>query len=298
MALISSPASICIIIPTTCETSRWAMLNRAIASVHTQKNVHVQVLVVVNGVRFDAEHLKTLKTRSDLSVHYELVGSLPLALHIGRSLIDTDFFGFLDDDDVYLPDALANRLGPMLEDGGVDFVASNGLRREEGKPDIPFLTDVAGINDNPLAALNTKNWLSSCGGLYRSAKVLASDIDPELYYLEWTFLAFKLAGTHRMVFVDKPTFCIYSTVGSLSKSEAYLLAEPVVLRKILALNLPKSVRQPLQYKLGRVHHNLAEYARRTGQLKLAWRHHLASLYFPGGRNYLTYTRYLLTRKKA
>jgi hypothetical protein len=127
--------------------------------------------------------------------------------------------------------------------------------------------------------------------------VLASDIDPELYYLEWTFLAFKLASTRRMVFVDEPTFCIYSTAGSLSKSEAYLLAEPVVLRKILALNLPKSVSLPLQFKLGRVHHNLAEYARRTGQLKLAWRHHIASLFFPGGQSYLTYTRYLLKRKK-
>ncbi len=283
---------ISIIIPTTCEASRRASLRRAIASVTSQENVEVEVIVVVNGKRFDPAYYEELCGAPNLKVVYREEGNLPLAIRYGRSLVTAPSFAFLDDDDEYLPGALWRRLQPMLADETLGYVVSNGYSQSAGR-DEPAVRHVDAVCKDPLRALLGENWLASCGGLFRSSSVGVDCFDGSTRYFEWTYLAYKLASSLKMVFVDVPTYRIYDSANSLSKSEAYLNAEIPVLAKILDLELPQDVKLSLREKMGRAYHTLSNFYRRKGELRRAWRFHLTSLGYPGGLRYLAYSRRLL-----
>lgn len=288
----SAIPSVDIIIPTTCEAKRWDCLQRAIGSVCTDQGVPVRVIVVVNGSRFDETLYQQLRQDPRLTVVYREQGSAPLAQRHGRSLVNADFFAFLDDDDEYLPGALEQRCAPMVADETLAFVATNGYRNRNGVDRIS-VRYTRGINTDPLQALTRENWLASCGGLYRTSSIPVEWFDDPAPYLEWTYLAFKLTVGFRMRFIDVPTFRINDTPGSLSKSAAYRDAELMVLAKILALQLPRHVRQSLQGKKGRVFHSLSLQSRREGRLIAAWRYHLRSMVLPQGWRYLAFSRKLL-----
>lgn len=281
-----------VIIATTCEARRWDSLCRAIESVQAPNGSEVAVVVVVNGQRFDPDCLAELRNRQDLRVEYLEEGSLPAALRHGRSVVGTPFFAFLDDDDEYLEGAIRSRLQPMLDDPGVDFVVTNGYHRVGGQ-DASAVTDVAAVLANPLRALLRENWLASCGGLFRSERISAEYFDGRTKYYEWTLLAYKLAASRRMVFVDAATYRINDSPGSLSKSVAFREAEIAVLRQIMDLGLPPDVIRGLRAKMGRAYHGLSNYHRQEGHPRLAWRYHLASLGFPEGYRFLAYSRRLL-----
>jgi len=283
---------ISIIIPTTCEAVRWASLQRAIASVTAQEQVEVEVIVVVNGKRFDPTLFEALRGTPDLRVVYQDEGSLPLAIRFGRSLVTAPFFAFLDDDDEYLPGALWLRLQPLLADESAGFSVSNGYSHTGGH-DEQAVINIGAVHKDPLGALLVENWLASCGGLYRSAKVSVDFFDGETRYLEWTLLAYKLTLSMKMVFVDTPTYRIHDSPNSLSKSDAYCEAEIAVLNLILNLELPVAVKYGLRIKTGRAYHSLSNHYRRKGNLRRAWRCHLMSLRYPEGFRYLTYSGRLL-----
>ena len=146
-------------------------------------------------------------------------GSLPAALRHGRSLVDTPFFGFLDDDDEYLPDAIAIRLAAFASDAAIDAVATNGFTNIGGVDRVRHEHPDAAATD-PLRALLRENWLASCGGLFRTDRVTVDFFDGVTRHYEWTVLGFKLAASRRVLYVDKPTFRVYDSPGSLSKSRA------------------------------------------------------------------------------
>lgn len=283
---------ISVIIPTTCEARRWDSLKRAISSVTLQENVDVEVIVAVNGTRFDPGCYEELRNMPGLNVVYLEEGNLPRAVKLARSLVTAPFFAFLDDDDEYLPGALWRRLQPLLADETVGYVAANGYSHVDGR-DEQAVMNVEAVQRDPLRALLRENWLASCGGLYRSGSVSSDYFDGKTRYLEWTLLAYKLASSMRMVFVDEPTYRIHDSPGSLSKSEAYREAEIGVLNQILALELPADVKNGLRIKMGRAYHSLSNHYRRRGDLKRAWSCHLTSLRYPEGFRYLTYSRRLL-----
>lgn len=292
MNALSTPLpTVAVIIPTTCEAKRWASLQRAISSARDQAAT-VTVIVVVNGARFDEAHYRTLQQDPRLTVVYREEGSAPLAQRFGRSLVEEEFFAFLDDDDEYLPQALWQRYQPFLTDASLAFVASNGFRHVGGT-DTLVVRDSAAIEADPLAALARENWLASCGGLFRTASVAASYFDDPVPFLEWTYLAYKLGLDLKMRFVDVATFRIHDTPASLSKSVAYREAELAVLSRIDALRLPPHVRRMIRRKRGRVFHDLSWQARCEGRLGAAWRCHLQSLVLPEGWRYLGYSRKLL-----
>jgi glycosyltransferase involved in cell wall biosynthesis len=271
---------------------RWPSLNRAISSVILQEGVVVDVIVIVNGTRFDHNCYEELKARPELTVVYQEEGSLPLALRLGRSLVTAPAFAFLDDDDEYLPGTLRNRVQPLLVDKTIDYVVSNGYRCIGGQ-DRPHLTDLSSIRRDALEALSTQNWLASCGGLFRSSSVHIDYFDGKTAYFEWTFLAYKLASTLKMAFVEAHTFRIHDSPASLSKSDVYKETEIQVLAKILVLDLPSVVKQSVRAKAGWAYHSLSGHYLQKGRVGLAWRHHLTSLLFPGGWHYVAYTRKLL-----
>ncbi|MBC7484536.1 MAG: glycosyltransferase family 2 protein [Rhizobacter sp.] len=281
-----------VIIATTCEALRWPSMQRAIASVLTQADVSPQILVVVNGRRFDEEHYNELRHMTGLKVVYHEEGSAPLAQRIGRSLVCTPFFAFLDDDDEYLPGGLKARLAPLMADEALDGVASQGVRVVDGA-DQPFLISTVAVHRDALRALASYNWLASCGGLFRTRSVSLDYFDGCSRYLEWTLLAYKLASTRRLVFIDTPTFRIHDSPQSLSKSPLYRHGEIDMLQTVLQLDLPADVKASVRIRLGKAHHGLSDFYRLQHRMSLAWRHHLKSLRYPEGWRFISYTRKIL-----
>ncbi|GAB3407596.1 glycosyltransferase family 2 protein [Massilia agilis] len=284
--------TVSVIIPTTCEERRWSSLQRAIASTRASEGVDVKVIVVVNGKRFDAAKLAELRERPDITVAYREEGSAPLAQRHGRTLVDTEFFAFLDDDDEYQPQALALRCAPLLADPRLGFVATNGYRCVGGE-DRLMVSCAAAVRADPLAALARENWLASCGGLFRTSSIGPVYFDDPAPFLEWTYLAYRLALDFNMAFVDTPTFRIHDTPASLSKSDAYRAAELDVLRRIAALPLPAPVARQVRGKVGAACHDLADQARMAGRYGRALALHARSLLLPGGWRYLAWSRKLL-----
>jgi glycosyltransferase involved in cell wall biosynthesis len=281
-----------VIIPTTCERRRWEALERAIGEVLAQEGVAAQVIAVVNGNRYDRDCFEALKRKDRVTVLYRSTGSAPLAQAAGREAVSTPFFAFLDDDDEYLPGALATRLAPLLADPALDFVVTDGYRACGGCNELA-VGDQGAIAADPLAALCERNWMASCGGLFRSSSVTPDYFADPAPYMEWTYLAFRLAGRLAMRWLDTPTYRINDSPASLSKSDAYLHSELDILRRVLTLPLPAQARRAVRRKIGRVSHGFAEQSRCHGSLARAWRLHLDSLVQPGGWRYLAYSRKLV-----
>lgn len=285
----ASPA-ISVIIPTTCERNRWESLKRAIAGVLTQEGVTAQVIAVVNGNRYDPDCFEELKRMDRVTVLYQQIGSAPMAQTAGRKSVRTPFFAFLDDDDEFLPQALSTRLKPLMTDPQLDFVVTDGYRVVRGGEQLAVGKRL--VKDDPLSTLCEKNWMASCGGLFRTSTVTEQYFSDPVPYMEWTYLAFRLTISLRMCWLDTPTYRINSSVVSLSKSNAYINSEIGTLKRILALPLPPHIRRAVQIKIGRTYHTFAENSRRQGQRREAWRFHLESLLQPGGWRYLAYSRKL------
>jgi hypothetical protein len=284
--------AVSVIIPTTCELSRWTSLLRAIDSARQQEGVQVRIIVVVNGKRFDPQRYEELKAMPGLHVLYRAEGSAPLAQEAGRLAVDAPFFSFLDDDDEYLPNTLRLRVQPLLNDPALDFTVSNGYRRTKGEDRIVVKTPAL-VGEHPLVALGKQNWMASCAGLFRSATVTPAFFANPAPYVEWTYLAYRLGVALRMHFVDVAAYRIYDSAMSLSKSDAYREAELEVLKRILTLPLPGVVARTIRRKLGRTHHDCAGRHLERGRMGAAWSHHLRSLAYPGRVSWLMYSRKLL-----
>lgn len=281
--------AISVIIPTLAETRRSTSLLRAIDSILSQEGVHATPLVVVNGNRFDPSLVERLEKLQGIRLHMEATGGLINALVVGRRLVETPYFAFLDDDDEYLPHALRARLDAMLSDECPDVVVSNGYRFD-GEVRSASAKNISDARRDPFRALLDNNWLTSCGGLYRTAR-----IDPEFFadatkYAEWTYLAFKICLTHRIAFLDNPCYVINDTEGSLSKSVNYNAALAGIMERVLELPLPPHARRAVKRKYGSALHDLSTYCLAAKERKKAWQCHLKSLCQPGGLRYVLYSR--------
>lgn len=285
--------SVSIIIPTMCELRRKASLLRAIDSVLQQDAGDVEVIVIVNGDRFDPELFAEVKADARLRVYYQQIGNQHAAQRFGRTLVIKDYFAFLDDDDEYLPGALKIRMAPLLEDLTLDMVATNGFRREMA--DSRYVDeDAASINRDPFATMIRRNWLASCGGLYRSRAIHIDYFDGKTKHFEWTLLAFRiLLANHKVLFVNVPTFRVFDSPESLSKSLDYQRAAAGFIEHLLSFEPPLRIRNALQRRRSAAQHDLSFQFLTLGDRKSAWRFHLKSLIGPGGWRYLAYTRRLL-----
>jgi glycosyltransferase involved in cell wall biosynthesis len=276
-----------VIIPTTCDPVRLRLLSRAIDSVLAQSDVQVKVLVVVNGP-LSSERAELVK-RPRVSVITVPVASLPLALLEGRKAIESPFFAFLDDDDEYLPGALALKLA-AIQKWGADFVVARGY----GVDGRLLFPDWASIAENPLRALLRFNWLASCGGLFRTSTIPVDLWDGRTKYLEWTLLAFKLilAGKS-MRLIDAPTFRIHDTPDSASKKMNDEVVDTAArVHRYMLRHCPPELRAELRMKEADFLHDVAFRYLRHGSIRAAWRYHLQSL--PHGfSRYLFCTRHLI-----
>lgn len=284
--------TVTVIIPTTCEKRREAQLLRAIDSIQRQKGVSANILVVVNGKRFDPDLLAVLKSRVDLVVEYLEQGSAPKACAHARTKIKTQYFSFLDDDDELLEDSLLVRLSAFKADPSLDLVVTNGYNEIEGKRELRVKNGER-VNEDIQMALIEANWLTSCGGVFRSDSITETFFREPAEYNEWTLLAFRIACTCKVLFINKPTFVVHSTPGSLSKSKAFVLSDADVIRSMIGLTDRKDVRLALEKKLCGSLHYISDYLREQGNYIEAWKYHIKSLLYPGGLAYLSFTRKLI-----
>lgn len=288
--------SIAIIVPTMATAARAHALKRALDSLRSQVGVRARPIVVVNGSHTDPDVIEYLKACTDITLIRRDEGNYPRALAAGRELVDTEYFGVLDDDDEYLPDALATRCGPLDDDRNIGIAVTCGLIATE-RGDVIDNPAIETYRKDPLGALINVNWLTSCGALYRSSSVGADAFIEMPRYLEWTHLAVRLSLKNRIAFIGRPTYRLHpASPDSLSASDAYMFHSPDALAKVIALGLPPRASRVFGRKYRNALHALSAVHLRNGDFSSAWSCHLRSLNGIGGYKYILYARHIVRKQ--
>ena len=288
----SDDCKVSIIIPTLASISRKLQLVRAVESVLSDAMDSVKCIICVNGNQWDATTIEALRSRKGVELHRLPEPSLPKAIAFGRSVVRTEFFGFLDDDDELLPGAINERVKTYLSKPNCDLVVSNGIRRT-ALGDQLLLTRLESVPADPLTSLFEENWLPSCGGLFRTATIGQGYFVDYHEYAEWTWLAYRLAiEGKRVAIVNRPTFVVNDTPGSLSKSVAYDNAYIALYRRMLDRNPKASIRKVILRRMASALHDQSSASLKRGETFDAARSHFHSLFLPGGLRFLSYTRHI------
>ena len=263
-----------IVIPTL--GNRQKELERAVASLLEQTGGQAMPLVVLNGERYDGEFVRHLRQRRDIRF-LQIDGSgVSRARYEGRLQVDTPYYGFLDDDDEYTPDALAIRFRPFETRPETDVAVGNGWHHVGMEKRLVW-QDPAPIEADPAHVLMTMNWLGSCSAIFKTETVGPEYFDFDFQYFEWTYLALHLALTRKLAFTREPTFIVNNTPNSLSDSDAYGEAYTAMLDNMLTFDMPRSLRQMIRKRILAGHHNMSDVYRRRGVMSAAWKYHLRSL---------------------
>jgi glycosyltransferase involved in cell wall biosynthesis len=281
-----------IIIPTAATARRAPLLLRALSSILNNQDETIVPIIVANGSKYAPEVFDSLNRRPDVRFLYLEEGSATRARLAGRKIVDTEYFGILDDDDEYLPGAVRTRLSPLRKDSSIEVVVTNGYQHENNHDAILFPA-FSTFGADPLGRLMDYPWLKSGGGvLFRTASVSTSYFEvPQ--YLEMTYMALKLALNRKLAFVDIPTYRVYfNSPESLSATDDYLRSEPDAIRQCLALNPPTRIKRRLTQKYISSLHHISDFERAKGNYAAAWRYHVRSLLSPYGICHLSYTRHL------
>jgi glycosyltransferase involved in cell wall biosynthesis len=288
----SDGCRVSIIIPTLASISRKLQLLRAVDSVLVDAVGSARCIICVNGNQWDSSTIDALQRRGGVELHRLPEPSLPKAIAFGRSVVRTDFFGFLDDDDELLPGAIDQRLKIHLSKPDCDLVVSNGIRRT-AFGDQTLLTQLELVPADPLTSLFRENWLPSCGGLFRTATIAQGYFEDYHEYAEWTWLAYRLAlDGKRVETLNRPTFVVNDTPGSLSKSVAYDNAYIALYRRMLNCHPNIPIRKVILRRMANALHDQSSASLKRGEVFDAARKHLQSMLLPGGLRFFSYTRHI------
>jgi glycosyltransferase involved in cell wall biosynthesis len=285
---------ISVIVPTIATLARRNSLLGAIQSLIDQEGGPILPIVVANGDRYDHDLLEEL--RRDRRIRFLSLeeGNLPRAVTAGRLSVDTEFFGVLDDDDLYLNNAAAVRLAAFRDDPHTDVVVTNGFHRTSDG-DILRIHDITSMASDPALTLLTSQWFpTGAAGLFRTSTIGADFLSEVPRGAQWTYVGLRAALTRRIKFVNTCTFVVDTTTpDSMSKSYDYLQEEPEAIKQLMRLNAPRQVRRLLERKYRAAFHELSSKALSERNFRDAWRAHLASLASLHGIRYLSYTRHLV-----
>jgi hypothetical protein len=296
---IVADSPICtIIIATLARHERAASLDQAITSIRLGNAASIKILVIVNGNQFDPDLVSSLTTRTDISVQQISAQSLTEAILAGRQTVKTPYFGFLDDDDEYLPGAVDVRIAALSADPSASVVVSNGYRNLEGNDHLA-MGNLMNAGVDPLWALFKENWLASCGGLFRTDHLPVKMFIDIARYLEWTWLAYRIASSGlKLITLDLPGFRIHDTADSESKSQAYLLAHTRIYASMLETTVRPDIARVLKRRVSQSWHSVSEHYLRQGDTRRAWSAHVRSLTYVAGWKFLSFTRHLIVPSGA
>jgi glycosyltransferase involved in cell wall biosynthesis len=285
---------ISIIIPTACEKRREEVLYRAIGSIRTQAGIRTEIIVVVNGQRFDAALLDALRADSGLRVCYVSAGNVSGAQRFGREQVRGEYFGFLDDDDEYLPGALRTRADILTANPTVDVVVSDGWIIRKGERRL-LIKDPAAVRESPFLATLDGNWLGSLSAMFRASTIHIDFFDGKTRQFEWTWLTYQLiaAGMEIQV-IDTPGFVIHDSPVSASKERSVERSaiHMELLEKIMGM-APPGLAWRVREKIRDSYHEQSVTCLEQGEYARAWLCHMRSLAQPGGLKYMPYTRHLV-----
>ena len=296
--LYSVRSTISVIVPTTCQASRAMLLHRAVESICTQCDVSLEVLIVVNGARYDQKLITALERDVRLRVIRLEEANVSAARYKGVQQATGDFFCFLDDDDEFLPHALSHRANIFRQYDSVDVVVTNGFEHSAGL-DTPLVTpgSASEISESPGKSFLRSNWFASPAALFR-----AKSIDPELFnftykYFEWTYLFFLLLSREKRFYYDEAfSYRKYEDNPlSVSKSIEYSMAYPEFLLSLAELHLEPSINRAIREKYLTALNSRSVLEMQQGSWGRAWRSHMKCL-LSGGWRYLPYTRKLVINK--
>lgn len=282
-----------VIIPTTGLKERKESLYRAIRSVLEQSYGKTIPLVMLNGTVYHKPLLKELRENDKILFKYLKKGSLPNAVFEARKIITTDFFSFLDDDDYYTEDCIEKKISQFKIHKNLDVVVGNGYKVFTDKLKKKMFSNIDIVSKNPMGELTKYNWFGSCSALFKTKSITLDFFDPDFKYYEWTYMAYKLFSKCNIKIIDDITFYINSTENSLSKSEEYILSQPLLFSKLRLLNLPVEISKAIERKKINSYHSLSEHYLKSRSLKKAWIWHLKSLSHSAGWKFLPYTWKLL-----
>lgn len=285
---------ITIVIPTTCRRERADLLRNAIASIHRAAPGAVEVIVAMNGPHVDPEMAAELQERPDIRVVRFAEGSSPMAIWRALELVESEFFGVLDDDDEMLPRGLTMRLEALYAEPRADLVLSNGFRNTAGRDEL-YLRHLDRVVHDPLRAFFVENWLPSCGALFRRSRIERTLFENYHPLAEWSWLAFRIAMAGKKILaLQEPTFRVRAdTPESASKSHAYVLSYVGLYERMLAMNPRPDVRAILRRRLSQAHHDASVQWMKLHETSFAWHHHARSLVTPYGWRFFWYVRHIL-----
>jgi len=286
--------NISVIIPTVASLARRRSLLAAIQSLIDQAGGPILPIVVANGDHSDLDLLEEL--RRDPRIRFVRLeeGNLLRAVTAGRLSVDTEFFGVLDDDDLYLRNSAAVRLAAFRDDPRSDVVVTNGFHRT-GDGDIQLIDDITSMGSDPALTILTSQWFpTAAAGLFRTSTIDADFFSEVPLCAQWTYVGLRAALMLRIKFVNICTFVVdMTTPGSMSKSYDYIQGQPGAIKQLMRLNVPSHVRRLLKRKYRAALHELSSKALSKRKLREAWRAHLASLTSLHGIRYVGYTRHLV-----
>lgn len=287
-------AEVTVIIPTLCGAERSMELLRAIASIKSQLDVVVKILIVVNGNRYDEELLKKIISTQGVTVLFLETAGIARARHYGREHVETPYFSFLDDDDELYPYSIREQLLTFnSSDSNTGLVVADAYSVYNNR-NFGWVATREEIERNPLSALLKANWLIIQSALFKSSLVPAQLFDIKIQSNECTILAFNLALANVKVRVnEKALSIIHDSAVSESKSENFITKETDAIKYIMAMDLPSDIRSGLKYKLSSAFHNNSVYYLRKNFILKSFSSHLRSLFLPSGMRYLAYTRHIL-----
>lgn len=282
---------ITVIIPTLALGERRESLMRAIDSVLTQACVDARPLVVVNGERYSPELRAELETMSLVRTLYVPQGNVGLAQHVGVGVVDTPYFSFLDDDDLLLPGGLSALCDEMISLLEPDYVVGNGYVADKAGERLLFPCDeshLAMLRADPARVLLQRNWLASCGGLYRRGAVGTEVFDASLKHFEWTYYGFRLACAYKGAFIAAPVFRVSDTPGSASKTVEYALDYCGFLGRLesVAMALRPDLVDIVQQRELSAYNGAAVLLSKQGRVRDALAYHRQVLQRRGGWRYL------------
>lgn len=291
---MSASSTVTAIIPTLAESVRSESLFKAIESLRNSTQKHdLTITVVVNGQRYDQGLLDDL-TAMNINVLRVETPSAPIACLEGRKSVETEYFCFLDDDDLYLPGAIDRRVKILNDRPGADAAVTNGLIKIEGQTKQHH-SALEKASSDPLRYLFIDFWLASCGAMYRSSTVTREFFLDPLPYLEWTWFAFKMCNQGLSIeFTNENTYLVNGdTPGSASKSTDYKGTDLILYNRMLPICNRKDIRRVIERRIGAAHHNRSTQYLKNGSAREAWKHHIISLVKRGGYRYISFTARLI-----
>lgn len=283
-----------VVVRTLADASRSELLFRALDSIQSQKGISARPIVVVNGEHHNQDTLRALEQRSGILLRFVAQASAGRARAAGHRLATAEFLSFLDDDDIFMENALLKPLTWLADHPRCDVVVTNGyFVREGGK--LVESSHLADHVANPALSLLDENWLSPGASIFRTRSIPPDVLDADCDHQEWTRMAFELCARGKQAhFMDVPTVLYHDTPGSLSKQPKHRRASLDLLEFVRKdARLAPGVRKKAERKYRNTLHMLAMQSWEEGEAARAWRYHLASLCPPGTLKYLLFSRRLL-----